>query len=95
LNRTKIRFVAGLKSTLPDPPTNTPNVGVAFAAICIVTVSVGGAKHNPLAGSVAQIEMPTGSWTPPVSGEAAMTPAAPTLGPAEAMFAAPSSAYVP
>src|SRR5262245_31860706 len=59
LNRTKIRFATGSNGTTP-PPTKTPKAGVAFALICTVTVSVGAARHVPVAGLVAQMEAPRG-----------------------------------
>ena len=48
LNRTKIRFVAGLKATLPLPATNIPNVGVALELIVVVTLLLGDAKQAPV-----------------------------------------------
>jgi hypothetical protein len=38
LNRTKIRFAAGSKGTLPLPCTKIPKVGIALALIVVVTV---------------------------------------------------------
>jgi hypothetical protein len=49
LNRTKIRFVAGSKGTVPLPCTKTANVGVAFELIVVVTVTAEEVKQAPVA----------------------------------------------
>ena len=72
LNLTNIRLAAGSKGTVPAPPTNMPKVGVALALMVVVTLLAGGAKHAPVVGLVAQIEMLTGSTAPPVSAVAVM-----------------------
>jgi hypothetical protein len=52
LKRTKIRFAAGSKGTLPLPWTKIPKVGVALALIVVVTVLSIAEMHCPVAGSV-------------------------------------------
>ena len=48
LKRAKIRLVAGLNATFPEPATKNPNVGVALVLIAVVTVVLGGAKQAPV-----------------------------------------------
>jgi hypothetical protein len=79
LKRTNIRFVAGLKATLPLPWTKIPNVGVALASIVVVTLLAGGAKQAPVVGLVWQRERFTGRVAPPVSADAVIFPLAPTF----------------
>src|SRR5439155_15059258 len=70
LKRTKIRFPAGSKGTLPVPVMKIAKVGVSLASICVVTLLTVGEMHCPVAGTVSHIEMLTGRLTPPVSAEA-------------------------
>ena len=52
LNRTKIRFAAGSKGTLPLPWTKIPKVGVALALICVVTLA-----------PIAEMQCPWPGWS--------------------------------
>jgi hypothetical protein len=59
--------------------TNAVNVGVAPAAICVVTVDPIGEIQAAVAGSVSHSVTFTGRFTPPVSGDTVMRPATPTF----------------
>ena len=59
--------------------TKTPNVGVAFALIWVVTVGVGKETQRPVSGMVWQMRRLTGRPAAPVSAETVIRPVAPTL----------------
>jgi len=77
LKRTKILLVAGSKETFPVPSTKTPKVGASLASIVVVTLSADDNKQVSVIGSISQIEIPTGRFTPPVSAEAVIVPPTP------------------
>ena len=52
LNRTKMRFTAGSNGIWSVPLTKIPKVGVALAAMVVVTLLVGGARHTLVTGFV-------------------------------------------
>ena len=79
LKRTKIRLLAGLSGMVPDPVTKAVNVGVALAAIEIVTVGVGGSRHAQVAGLVRHSATVVGSVASPVSAETVRVAVTPTL----------------
>src|SRR5215475_13150652 len=79
LKRTKMRLAAGSKLTGPLPVTKMPNVGVALAAMWLVTVPARGPRQTPVAGSVWQRSRATGTSTPAVSADTVMAPARPTF----------------
>jgi hypothetical protein len=80
LNRTKIRFEAGSKGTLPVLWTKIEKVlGVANAFIWEITLGPVTEIHCPVTGLVWQRDMFTGKIAPPVSAEAIMLPFAPTF----------------
>ena len=51
-NWTKTRLFAGSNGTVPEPLTKIPKVGVALAAIVVVTLGPIGDMQEPLVGSV-------------------------------------------
>ncbi len=61
----------------PVPSTKTPKVGLSSAPIVVVTLSAGDDKQVSVTGSISQIEIPTGRFTPPVSAEAVIVPPMP------------------
>lgn len=64
--RTKIRFVAGSKGTVPLAVMKMPKVGVALALLCVVTLLAGGETHAPVAGFVSHSVRLRGKLAPPV-----------------------------
>ena len=79
LNRTKIRFAAGSKGTLPLPCTKIPKVGVALALICVITLGPIAEIHAPVPGFVSHSKRFTGNVAAPVSAEAVIVAVAPTF----------------
>jgi hypothetical protein len=56
-----------------------PNVGVAWALICVVTLALGGATHAPVVGLVSHRDRLSGMLTPPVSALTVIAPPLPTF----------------
>jgi hypothetical protein len=54
-NRGTIRLAAGSYGTLPSSWTKMPNVGVALALTCVVTLGPMAESHRLLTGLVSQI----------------------------------------
>ncbi len=52
LNRTKTRFVAGSKGTVPVAMRKIANVGVLLVSICTVTLPLGAERQIPVEGFV-------------------------------------------
>src|SRR6266446_6929483 len=77
--RTKIRFAAGSKAMVSFPVMKIPNVGVALALICVVTLAPGGATHAPVVGLVSHTDRLSGRVTPSVLAVAVIDPLLPTL----------------
>src|SRR5437867_3405846 len=77
LKRTKARLTAGSKATPALPTTKIPKVGVALAAITVVTLDPTEEVHAPDTGSVWQSRMVTGGLAVPVSADTVMLAPAP------------------
>src|SRR5262245_22813568 len=73
------------------PATNTENVGVAPALICVTTVGPIADVHAPVWGFVSHKLSPTGRVAFPVSAETVMLPPAPTLADAKATGPVPTT----
>jgi hypothetical protein len=98
LNRTKTRFVAGSKGTVPVAVRKIPNVGVLLVSICTVALPLGAERQIPVEGFVWHTEMATGSVASPVSAEVVMSPPVPTFTVATARapaWAAPLTVTMP
>jgi hypothetical protein len=63
---TRARLTLGRSATAALPVTKMPKVGVALAAIVVVTVPAGVARHAPLVGSVWHSAKLTGKLAVPV-----------------------------
>jgi hypothetical protein len=74
-----MRFVAGSNGMVLFVVMKMPNVGVALALICVVTLRPGGAKQAAVVGVVSHTTRLSGKFTPPVSTVAVIAPLLPTL----------------
>jgi hypothetical protein len=81
LKRAKIRLCAGSNGTVPEPCTKIAKVGVALAAIVVVTVGPVIDVHWPVEGLVWHRLMVSGSDAALVSAETVMSAVMPTSTP--------------
>jgi hypothetical protein len=61
------------------PIMKIPNVGVALALICVVTLALGEAAQAPVVGLVSHTDRLSGTFAPPVSAVIVIAPLLPTL----------------
>ena len=79
MKRTKTRLLAGSNGIALELPAKIAKVGVALAAMVVVTPAAAGATHAPVAGLVWHRLRLIGKLVPPVSALAVIVSALPTL----------------